>query len=93
MFELDASAWWTLDAWWIFVLSAPGHLRESIPFAYVFGACMPLDPYRYAKKPKRRTFGLIRVCLVTKGTNAAVSQSIISIALRPIEIVRLSTPS
>ncbi|KAI4112860.1 MAG: hypothetical protein LQ345_006055, partial [Seirophora villosa] len=79
MFELDASAWWTLDAWWIFVLSAPGHLRESIPFAYVFGACMPLDPYRYAKKPKRRTFGLIRVCLVTKGTNAAtVKQSIAS---------------
>ncbi|KAL8917782.1 MAG: hypothetical protein Q9208_007763 [Pyrenodesmia sp. 3 TL-2023] len=44
LFELDTSAWWTPDAWWIFVLHAPGLLRELIPFSFILGTCMPVDP-------------------------------------------------
>ena len=72
MFTLDSNAWWTRDTWPIFLLHGPGALVEIIPFSFVFGACLPVRPFRYSQMPKIRSFRFLRVCLVTKGTNVAV---------------------
>ena len=72
LFVLDSKAWWTRDTWFLLLLHAPGALVELIPYSFVFGACLPLRPFRYRLLPKIRSFRFLRVCLVTKGMNVLV---------------------
>ncbi|KAJ6559523.1 glycosyl transferase family group 2-domain-containing protein [Mycena capillaripes] len=39
------------------------------PFANVWGLCLPMHPFFYARAPLTRSFKTLRICLVTKGTN------------------------
>ncbi|KAJ7300588.1 glycosyl transferase family group 2-domain-containing protein [Mycena albidolilacea] len=39
------------------------------PYANVWGLCLPMHPFAYARAPLKRSFKTLRICLVTKGTN------------------------
>lgn len=47
-------------------------LGQLPPYASIFGLCLPMKPFAYARSPKRRSFQTLRICLVTKGTNFQV---------------------
>lgn len=86
-FELDTSSWGEPgQTRWIIALYAPGLFRELIPFSSAFGACVPVDPCRYSRKPRRRTLRFLRVCLVTRGINIAVGHLMLSVSLQPQEL-------
>jgi len=48
-------------------------LSQCPPYAHIWGLCVPMRPFKYAEAPKQRKFGVLRVCLVTKGSNFQVS--------------------
>ena len=70
--SFEMTTWWTSDTFWIATLYIPGLFEGVIPYAFIFGALLPVRPNTLRGKSMRRKFRNLHVCLVTKGTNVMV---------------------
>lgn len=63
---------WTPDCTVLAMILGPFLLFQLPPYYTLWGLCLPIRPFAYAKASKKRPFRSLRVCLVTKATNVQV---------------------
>ncbi|RAH67809.1 glycosyltransferase family 2 protein [Aspergillus aculeatinus CBS 121060] len=60
---------WTPDCTVLAMILGPFLLFQLPPYYTLWGLCLPIRPFAYAKASKKRPFRSLKVCLVTKATN------------------------